>query len=151
MSRLTAKTRFCKKNLQKDTPEQYGNVFLLVAGVGLEPHDLRVMSPTSYRLLYPATTLSFLGQLYYYTTIIMRCQVRIYPIDKITVLFLLKFSFFTKVELFRAEYTRAPSLGRRKKPPFIMTERKDFFKSRKKNRKCLYTAPSLCYNCQKKI
>ena len=27
---------------------------LLVAGVGFEPHDLRVMSPTSYRLLYPA-------------------------------------------------------------------------------------------------
>ena len=27
---------------------------LLVAGVGLEPHDLRVMSPTSYQLLYPA-------------------------------------------------------------------------------------------------
>ena len=26
----------------------------MVAGVGLEPHDLRVMSPTSYRLLYPA-------------------------------------------------------------------------------------------------
>ena len=28
--------------------------YLLVAGVGLEPHDLRVMSPTSYQLLYPA-------------------------------------------------------------------------------------------------
>ena len=26
----------------------------VVAGVGFEPHDLRVMSPTSYRLLYPA-------------------------------------------------------------------------------------------------
>ena len=26
----------------------------MVAGVGLEPHDLRVMSPTSYQLLYPA-------------------------------------------------------------------------------------------------
>lgn len=26
----------------------------MVAGVGLEPHDLRVMSPMSYRLLYPA-------------------------------------------------------------------------------------------------
>ena len=26
----------------------------LVAGVGLEPHDLRVMSPTSYHLLHPA-------------------------------------------------------------------------------------------------
>ena len=27
----------------------------MVAGVGLEPHDLRVMSPTSYQLLYPAS------------------------------------------------------------------------------------------------
>ena len=26
----------------------------MVAGVGLEPHDLRVMSPTSYQLLHPA-------------------------------------------------------------------------------------------------
>ncbi len=26
----------------------------LVAEVGLEPHDLRVMSPTSYQLLYSA-------------------------------------------------------------------------------------------------
>ena len=26
----------------------------MVAEVGLEPHDLRVMSPTSYQLLYPA-------------------------------------------------------------------------------------------------
>ena len=26
----------------------------LVAGVGLEPHDLRVMSPMSYQLLHPA-------------------------------------------------------------------------------------------------
>ena len=26
----------------------------MVAGVGLEPHDLRVMSPTSYHLLHPA-------------------------------------------------------------------------------------------------
>ena len=29
--------------------------FYMVAGVGLEPHDLRVMSPTSYHLLYPAS------------------------------------------------------------------------------------------------
>ena len=29
-------------------------VIFLVAGVGLEPHGLRVMSPTSYQLLYPA-------------------------------------------------------------------------------------------------
>ena len=28
--------------------------FLMVAEVGLEPHDLRVMSPTSYQLLYSA-------------------------------------------------------------------------------------------------
>ena len=28
--------------------------FALVAGEGLEPLDLRVMSPTSYHLLYPA-------------------------------------------------------------------------------------------------
>ena len=32
--------------------------FALVAGVGLEPHDLRVMSPTSYQLLYPAIVLN---------------------------------------------------------------------------------------------
>ena len=31
------------------------SIRLLVAGVGLEPHDLRVMSPTSYHLLYPAS------------------------------------------------------------------------------------------------
>ncbi len=29
-------------------------LFVLVAGMGLEPPDLRVMSPTSYQLLYPA-------------------------------------------------------------------------------------------------
>ena len=28
---------------------------VMVAGVGLEPHGLRVMSPTSYHLLYPAS------------------------------------------------------------------------------------------------
>ena len=28
--------------------------FSFVAGVGLEPHDLQVMSLTSYQLLYPA-------------------------------------------------------------------------------------------------
>ena len=28
----------------------------MVAEVGLEPHDLRVMSPTSYQLLYPASS-----------------------------------------------------------------------------------------------
>ena len=31
-----------------------GCLFYVVAGVGFEPHDLRVMSPTSYQLLYPA-------------------------------------------------------------------------------------------------
>ena len=35
--------------------EQKSNDFCpMVAGVGFEPHDLRVMSPTSYQLLYPA-------------------------------------------------------------------------------------------------
>ena len=29
-------------------------VYFLVAGVGLEPHDLRFMRPTSCELLYPA-------------------------------------------------------------------------------------------------
>ena len=43
------------KNLliQKEKTELYQFGFM-VAGVGLEPHDLRVMSPTSYQLLYPA-------------------------------------------------------------------------------------------------
>ena len=35
--------------------------FSVVAGVGLEPHDLRVMSPTSYQLLYPAICLIWCG------------------------------------------------------------------------------------------
>ena len=35
----------------------------LVAGVGLEPHDLRVMSPTSYQLLYPAIYIRSLERL----------------------------------------------------------------------------------------
>ena len=30
-----------------------GGVFFLVAGMGFEPHDLRVMSPTSYRTALP--------------------------------------------------------------------------------------------------
>ena len=38
-------------NKKKDANASF---FLLVAGVGLEPHDLRVMSPTSCQLLYPA-------------------------------------------------------------------------------------------------
>ena len=40
-----------------------GCLFILVAEVGLEPHDLRVMSPTSYQLLYSAI-LIFLKQLW---------------------------------------------------------------------------------------
>ena len=47
--------------------------FCLVAGVGLEPHDLRVMSPTSYQLLHPAI---FTFRCYYVTTNIRVCQGR---------------------------------------------------------------------------
>ena len=36
---------------KEEKPFDFSSV---VAGVGFEPHDLRVMSPTSYRLLYPA-------------------------------------------------------------------------------------------------
>ena len=36
---------------EKDT--QMGVFFILVAGVGFEPHDLRVMSPTSYQAALP--------------------------------------------------------------------------------------------------
>ena len=43
--------------------------FFVVAGVGLEPHDLRVMSPTSYQLLYPAILV-----LWYYSTGFGVCQ-----------------------------------------------------------------------------
>ena len=39
--------------LNKNKPVIKTGLFM-VAGVGLEPHDLRVMSPTSYQLLYPA-------------------------------------------------------------------------------------------------
>ena len=41
---------------KKDTREKSSDLSLvsLVAGVGLEPHDLRVMSPTSCQLLHPA-------------------------------------------------------------------------------------------------
>ena len=38
-----------EKNILGTSPRSF-----LVAGVGLEPHDLRVMSPTSYQLLHPA-------------------------------------------------------------------------------------------------
>ena len=34
--------------------EKSFDISSVVAGVGIEPHDLRVMSPTSYQLLYPA-------------------------------------------------------------------------------------------------
>ena len=36
---------------KEEKPFDFSSV---VAGVGFEPHDLRVMSPTSYQLLYPA-------------------------------------------------------------------------------------------------
>ena len=45
---------FRRINKENKNSTQQGAVFVLVAGVGLEPHDLRVMSPTSYQLLYPA-------------------------------------------------------------------------------------------------
>ena len=40
------------QNKQKE--EKSCDFSSVVAGVGIEPHDLRVMSPTSYQLLYPA-------------------------------------------------------------------------------------------------
>ena len=40
--------------LSKKKEEKSFDFSSVVAGVGFEPHDLRVMSPTSYRLLYPA-------------------------------------------------------------------------------------------------
>ena len=46
-------TTLKKSLIQKEKTELYQFGFM-VAGVGLEPHDLRVMSPTSYQLLYPA-------------------------------------------------------------------------------------------------
>ena len=39
--------------MQRESSEM-NSLFCFVAGVGFEPHDLRVMSPTSYQLLYPA-------------------------------------------------------------------------------------------------
>ena len=36
---------------KEEKPFDFSSV---VEGVGFEPHDLRVLSPTSYRLLYPA-------------------------------------------------------------------------------------------------
>ena len=47
--------------------------FFLVAGVGLEPHDLRVMSPTSYQLLHPA--MSVPQEQLYFTPVLRICQV----------------------------------------------------------------------------
>ena len=41
-------------SLNKKKEEKSFDFSSLVAGVGFETHDLRVMSPTSYRLLYPA-------------------------------------------------------------------------------------------------
>ena len=38
----------------KKTELPEGNSVFLVAEMGFEPHDLRVMSPTSYQLLYSA-------------------------------------------------------------------------------------------------
>ena len=45
----------------------------MVAGVGLEPHDLRVMSPTSFQLLYSAI-LCTLSMLAYYSMVKAECQ-----------------------------------------------------------------------------
>ncbi len=41
----------CNQNERKSSP--LGLPFVLVAGVGFEPHDLRVMSPTSYQAALP--------------------------------------------------------------------------------------------------
>ena len=38
---------------KKDSESKDFRVFPMVAGVGFEPHDLRVMSPTSYRTALP--------------------------------------------------------------------------------------------------
>ena len=74
ITRRSYGSKFCfgKKTKKKAT---LSDCFLLclVAGVGLEPHDLRVMSPTSYQLLYPAIyTLSRV--LRYNTTSAAICQ-----------------------------------------------------------------------------
>ena len=42
------------KHIREKVSKRLDTFSLMVAGVGLEPHDLRVMSPTSYQLLYPA-------------------------------------------------------------------------------------------------
>ena len=51
--RRRSHTRRCA-TLKKNKHRLLNGVYFLVAGVGLEPHDLRVMSPTSCQLLYPA-------------------------------------------------------------------------------------------------
>ena len=43
-----------KYSMRQKKEEKPFDFSSLVAGVGFEPHDLRVMSPTSYQLLYPA-------------------------------------------------------------------------------------------------
>ena len=40
-------------SLQPNEKDTQMGVFRLVAGVGFEPHDLRVMSPTSYQAALP--------------------------------------------------------------------------------------------------
>ena len=42
-----------KLHQQKEKTNHNGWFFFLVAGVGFEPHDLRVMSPTSYQAALP--------------------------------------------------------------------------------------------------
>ena len=56
----------------------------LVAGVGLEPHDLRVMSPTSYQLLHPAI---YAFQPLYGNIVSGICQGRILSIGRGIILF----------------------------------------------------------------
>ena len=47
---------------------------LVVAGVGFEPHDLRVMSPTSYQAAPPRDMFRCLA-CYYNITIYLFCQI----------------------------------------------------------------------------
>ena len=67
----------------------------VVAGVGFEPHDLRVMSPTSYRLLYPA---------------ILDCKYTdIFYNSKKNLTFLQKFPSICSIQLMRGTPTLRPS------------------------------------------
>ena len=70
-------------------PRYLFRCYLLVAGVGLEPHDLRVMSPTSYQLLHPAiwATISY-------------CVFIIDHQERIVKYFLYKALFDTAIEYF---------------------------------------------------